>query len=159
MHAEDVMSLDVLALQPSDTLADAARRMVDRGVAGAPVLDREGNLAGILSEADILEELKETAEAEIPGRYLANQAHSLFLFVRLAKEGRPDVQRILERLRTRMVKEAMTADVITAAPSDTLEYIAALMIRHNINRIPILRDDRLVGIVTRHDIVRMIGAE
>jgi CBS domain-containing protein len=157
MFARDVMTPDVLLLHPSDTLAVAARKMVDRGVAGAPVVGDKGELVGILSEADILDHLKAVTKVELPGKYQARTAHSLFLFVRFAEEGREDVQEVFARLRSSMVKEAMTSDVVTARPGATLEYVAALMIRHNINRVPIIDEGRVLGIITRLDVVRVIG--
>ena len=151
------MATDVLTLAPSDTLQEASLKLTMRGLSGAPVVDEHGKLVGVISEADILKQLKRLADAELSGRYLATKAHSLALLVMLSERGHPIVKELMDHLRASMVSEAMTAKVITGAPGDTLEEIIALMITHDIGNVPIVEKGAVVGIITRGAIVRFIS--
>ncbi|HKZ49117.1 MAG TPA: CBS domain-containing protein [Thermoplasmata archaeon] len=157
MLARAIMTADVVTLSPSDTLQEAALRMMTRGISGAPVVDDEGRLVGILGESDILRHIKRLANSELSGRYLSSSAHSLQLLALLAERGHPAVKELMDHLRTALVREAMTEKVVTAPPGATMEEVIALMIRSDINRVPIVERGKVVGIITRGDVVRMIA--
>ena len=157
MLAREVMTREVLTLSPSETLREAALRLQVRGVSGAPVVDAEGRLVGVLSETDFLRYLKRLTDADLAGHYLSSPVHSLTLLAMLAESGHPAVRRVMEHLRTSRVSDAMTVKVLTAVPEDPIEKVVALMIRGNVNRIPILEGARIVGILTRGDILRIVS--
>jgi CBS domain-containing protein len=157
MLARAIMSTNLVLLAPSDTLQEAALKLMTRGISGAPVVDAEGKIVGILSESDILRHVKRLANDELSGRYLSSSAHSLQLLALLAERGHPAVRDLMEHLRSTLVREAMTEKVVTAPPGATTEEVIALMIRHDINRVPIVEQGRVVGIITRGDLVRMIA--
>jgi len=159
MLARALMTRDVLSLRPTDTLEEAILKMAERGISGAPVVDEAGRLVGILSESDILSRLKELAEKEISGRYLTTTGHALSLLSFLAERGHPMVSALLEHVRSSRVAEAMKRKVITAIPADTVEEVVALMIRHDINRVPIVERGKVVGIITRADLLRVLTAD
>jgi len=151
------MTTPVVTLAPSDTLQEASLKMMTRGISGAPVVDDEGRLVGVLGESDILRHIKRLANTELSGRYLSSSAHSLQLLALLAERGHPAVKQLMDHLRGGLVREAMTEKVIIAPPGATMEEIIALMIRHEITRIPIVEKGKVVGIITRGDIIRMIA--
>jgi len=155
--AADVMSRKVVALAPSDTLRDACLAFARAGISGAPVTDAGGRLLGILSETDILAHLKRLADSEVTGRFLTREAHSLAILALLGEGAEEAVAELLGHLRTAMVKEAMSKRVITAAPGSPMAEVVALMVRHDINRVPIVEGGRLVGIVTRADVMEYLG--
>lgn len=157
MKIRELMIQEVLTFSESETLELAARKMTEQRVSGGPVVDERMNLIGILSETDILKHMKVLVDDEVGMRYLSDTTHSLSLFVMLAERDHEVRDAVLRRLRETNVKMAMTINVITAKPNDTIESVAALMIKHNVDRIPIVEDEKLIGIVTKSDFARLIA--
>ncbi len=151
------MTRDVLALSPGMTVEQAAERLVQRGVSGAPVVDAQGRLVGILSESDILRRLKQIAEDTLGKRYLTSRVHSLDLLAFLGEREHAAVDSVYRQLRASKVSEVMTAHVHGVAPTDSLEAVAAAMIEHDVNRLPVVEAGRVVGIITRADLARVLA--
>jgi CBS domain-containing protein len=136
MRVAEVMTTQVLTVQPETTLKDVAELLAARGISGAPVVDADGHVLGVVSEADILE-----------------------------KERRPRPQSPVERLfgrehldpkaLARTAGEAMTSPAVTIGGDRRVDAAATLMLDRSVNRLPVVdRDGLLVGIVTRADLVR-----
>ncbi len=157
MWASDVMTRDVLTLSADMTLEQAAERLVQRGVSGAPVVDDRGRLIGILSESDILRQLKRITEENLGKRYLTSRVHSLELLAFLGEREHAAVEIVYRQLRASKVSDVMTAHVHGVAPTDSLETVAAAMIEHDVNRLPVVDAGRVVGIITRADLARVLA--
>jgi CBS domain-containing protein len=138
LKIKDVMTHEVIAMQPGASLREAARVLVTRRVSGLPVVDSVGRVLGVLSEADVL--VKDGAGRRGRGP-LAWLVDPLDVADRL-------------RLDARFVGEAMTAPPITIESNRSVAAAAALMIDRGVNRLPVVDDGELVGIVTRADLIR-----
>jgi CBS domain-containing protein len=112
------MIADLLAIRADTTVEEAIRSLLDHRVSGAPVVDQQGRLVGIISEFQLLEAIY-----------------------------RPEVKQ-------EQVRDLMTRDVITVTEEAALSEVANLLLLHRIRRVPVVRDGRLVGIVTRRDLLR-----
>jgi len=137
MRVQDVMTTDVVTVQPQATLREAARLLVDHRISGLVVTDAAGAVVGMLSQADIL--------ARERGR--EERGHGLL--GRLFELGTID-----PRLDARLVSEAMSSPVLTTTPRAQLSEVAGRLLDAAVNRLPVLDGGRLVGIVTRSDLVR-----
>ncbi len=157
MLVKEMMARNLTTLSSSETVESAARKMIEHRISGAPVVDSEGKLVGILSDSDILKHMKTVVDDEVGMRYLSGTEHALSLFIMLAEKDHEVRDSVLRRLRMAQVGKAMTKRVITAKPGDSLESVAALMIENNVNRIPIVENDKLVGMVTKSDFARFIA--
>jgi CBS domain-containing protein len=135
MKIKDIMTTEVLTIGPEAPLKDAARILVEHSVSGIPVCDIERRVLGVVSEGDIL--YKERGAPE-RGR-----------FAWLFDGSPPDV-----KAGARTVGEAMTSPPITISPFRSVDEAARLMTEHGVNRLPVVVDEELVGIVTRADLVR-----
>lgn len=140
MKAEDVMTRDVISIAPDATILQAARLMLQHHISGLPVVDRDGNLVGVLSEGDFLRrhetrtEVKRSRWLEFlmgPGRIAAEYSHS----------------------HGSKVSEVMTTNVQTVTNDTALEDIVELMERKRIKRVPVMCGSQLVGIVTRSNLM------
>jgi CBS domain-containing protein len=138
MRIEDIMSRDVVTVRPSATLKEAARLLVCRRISGMPVVDHTGRLVGVLSEGDLL--FKQSGERE--------RDRVLGWFVHRGNGAEH------AKLDARLVEEAMTSPAITIDAGWSLTSAAERMLADGVNRLPVVRAGRLVGIVTRADIVR-----
>jgi CBS domain-containing protein len=137
VKVQEIMTRDVLTIGPEADIRDVARIFVERGISGLPVCDAQRELLGVVSEGDIL--FKE--RGPVDERHLASRRRRA-----AAKDAM--------KARAITVQEAMSAPAITVAPYNSVAEAARLMSEHGINRLPVLRNDELVGIVTRTDLVR-----
>lgn len=144
MKASDVMTSDVVSIRPQATILDATQLMLERRISGLPVIDASGTLVGIVTEGDFLRRI-ETGTQRKRGRLLE------FLLGpgRLANE--------YVHTAGRKVDEVMTRDVRTVEEDAPLEKIVYLMERHRIKRIPVVRNDKVVGIITRANLMRAVA--
>lgn len=140
LRAKDVMSHPVITVRPDTPIPEIAKILTEHRISGAPVVDDQGRLVGIVTEADLL--LKEAGPGGLPKLAFFLPAHS------------KEVQEQLRRYEGKVAADVMTQEVITATEETPLRELAALMIRDQINRIPILRDDQVVGIVSRNDVLK-----
>lgn len=157
MWAADVMTRHVVSLSPGMTLEAAAERLVQHGISGAPVVDEGGHLVGILSESDILRHLKHLAEEILGKRYLTRSVHSLDLLAFLGEQDHQAADGVYRQLRAAKVSDVMTRRVERVKPTDSIEFVAAAMINHDVNRLPVVEGGRLVGIITRADLARVLA--
>jgi CBS domain-containing protein len=139
MKVEDVMAREVTTVSPETSLKDVATVLAGQGISGLPVVDGSGKLVGVISEADIL--MKERAPASKRGGVLGW----------LLEPSDPQAE---AKLDARSAGQAMTSPAITIGPGERVSAAAALMVERGINRLPVVDTGKLVGIVTRADLVR-----
>lgn len=137
----DVMTAAVLAAQPDTPLKEVARLLVEHRISGLPVVDDEGQVVGVVSEADLL--VKGQGPDAVPRG----------AFDRLLGESE-QTRQLRAKAEARTAGEAMTAPAITIDPSRSVHQAASVMIERRVNRLPVVDAGRLVGIVTRADLVR-----
>lgn len=145
--AKDIMTRNVITARKGSSIEEALRLMAEYHVSGLPVVDADGSLEGIITESDLL--LRDQSQVSLPSNKPL-QGHWP-----IADE---DVEEKYRRGRAVLVEDAMTAKVITFTEGSAVADIARIMIEHRINRVPILRDRKLVGIVSRSDIVKALAA-
>lgn len=139
MKIEALMTKDVLTVAPETPLKDVAVLLSEKRISGAPVCAPDNNtVLGVISEADIIR--KEQG--------LAPEVHGAVRWFTRLFDGE------LDKVEARIVSEAMTAPALTVRPFDSVSKAARLMVEHRVNRLPVTVDGRLVGIVTRADLVR-----
>jgi CBS domain-containing protein len=141
LTVRDVMTQSVKSVRLETPLKDVARLLVESGISGVPVVDASGAVLGVVSEADFL--VKEQGAAAVHHRRMA-------AFLGDTAETRAR----LGKVAARTAGEAMTAPAQTIAPSRSLQEAAAVMTQRRVNRLPVVDSGKLVGIVTRADLVR-----
>lgn len=143
LTARSIMSAPVVSVRPETPVRDVVRMMLDRHISGVPVVDAEGRLLGIVTEADLLPK-----EAQLPAAepLLGWFGRSLWL-ERLVTGHR--------KVEGRTVGEVMTHNVVTAEEDTPVHALASRMIRYGVNRLPIVRGGQVVGIVTRADVLKV----
>jgi len=137
MKVRDLMSVEVLTTTPEAPLKEAAALLAERRISGVPVVDGNGAVVGVLSEADILVKT---------GGALPRSGLLGWLL-------EPDFD-LQDKIGARTVGEAMSAPAVTITPGRQVHDAAALMIAESVNRLPVVEDGALVGILTRADVVR-----
>ena len=145
MRVSDVMTPGVLSVPPDASVVTAARLMLQKRISGIPVIDDRGNLLGIVTEGDFLRRA-ETGT----GRRRPRWVEFLMGPGRLADE--------YVRLSGRKVSDVMTHEVRTLPPDAPLEQVVRLMERHNIKRVPVVDNGKVVGIVTRANLLHAMAS-
>lgn len=142
MKVREVMTPDVAVVRPETPLRDVAQLLVDRRISGVPVVDAEDRLLGVLSEGDFVRRAAASPGSQRPRR--GGPASWV------GGNDRGEA----ERLHATTAGTAMTTPAIVVQPDRDLSYAAKLMTRSKVNRLPVVEDGRVIGIVTRADIVR-----
>lgn len=140
MIVGELMTKGVMTVLPETTLADAARMMLARHVSGLPVVDAAGRLVGMITEGDLLRRVELQTDEEKPSWL------KIFLMPSsLAKD--------YVRTHGRRVEEVMSRDPLTVTPETNLREAAELMRRKHFKRLPVVEAGRLVGVVSRSDLL------
>jgi CBS domain-containing protein len=144
MKARDVMTWGVISVEADASVERAARLMLQNKVSGLPVVDSNGALVGMVTEGDFLRRTELGTQRRRP-RWLE------FLIGpgRLATE--------YVHAAGRKVNEIMTPDPLTVPPDTPLEQIVKVMERRRIKRLPVVEDDKLVGIVSRANLLHVLA--
>ncbi|MCL6500015.1 MAG: CBS domain-containing protein [Firmicutes bacterium] len=138
--ARDVMTTPVITVAPDTPVKEIAQLLLTHHISGVPVVSPEGKLVGVVTEADLL--YKERPEVEEAG------------LLRLFRRGQlAEAERKAEGL---VARDVMSSPVVTVTEETPLREVAALMARRQINRVPVVRGDQVVGIVSRADVLRAL---
>ncbi|THD71869.1 MAG: CBS domain-containing protein [Bradyrhizobium sp.] len=144
MRAHQIMTRKVISVKPDTSIADAANTMLQQHISGLPVVDDAGKLVGIISEGDFIRRA-EIATGRKRGRWLKI----------LVGPGRAATDFVHEQ--GRKVSEIMSPEPLTVTEDVTLEEIVKAMEKNHVKRLPVLRGDRLVGIVTRANLLQAVA--
>lgn len=145
MKARDVMTQPVISVDADAPISLAIRLLLQKKISGLPVVDTVGNLVGVVTEGDFLRRAESGTQHTQP-RWLEFLMGPGLLADQYVKA------------HGRKVSEVMTRDVKTVDEATQLEDIVALMERNNIKRVPVLRGKKLIGIVTRANLLRALAS-
>ena len=145
MKAADLMVQDVVTVRPNESVARAARLMTENDVSALPVVDTDGRLIGIISEADLLRREEIDTAARRPW-WVETMTPATTLAAEFAKS------------HGKRVADLMSENVISAGEDASLNEIAAILERNRIKRVPIVRGNELVGIVSRANLIQALAS-
>jgi CBS domain-containing protein len=143
MRAHQIMTRSVVTVRPDATILEAANTMLQHHVSGLPVVDAAGKLVGIVSEGDFIRR----------GEIGTQKKRSRWLSFLMGTDATQYV-----REHGRKVSEVMTHDPLTIAEEATLEEIVNAMEANGIKRMPVMRDGKLVGIVSRANLLHAVAS-
>ncbi len=149
LKVREIMTSPVITVKPETTVRELADILAQNKISGVPVVDAEDRMLGMVSEADVI-----VQDADLHFPYYIQFLESVIYL--------QSVHKFEERFRKAFgskVSEIMTEDVVSVSPDQTVREVATLMADRNVNRVPVTENGRLVGIVTRGDIVRAIAQQ
>ncbi|HEY3375554.1 MAG TPA: CBS domain-containing protein [Candidatus Aquicultor sp.] len=150
LRARDIMSKEIVVFTPDMTVKEAAGILSAKGISGAPVVDNEDRLVGMVSESDLI---MQDVRLHFP-----TFIQLLDGYIYLPSS----MQRFEEEFKKAVgakVGDVMSTEVVTIGEDDTVEDIATLMVEQDISRAPVMSDGKLVGIITKGDLVRAISKQ
>ena len=145
MLARDVMTAPVVSVTPATRTRDAIELMLTQHLSGLPVLDEQGKLVGVLSEGDLIRRSE-----------LGTEKHRSRFIAFILGPGR--AAHDYTKSHSRFVRGVMTEEVIAVAEDTSIEEIVGLMEKHAIKRMPVMRGEDIVGMVSRSDLLRALVA-
>lgn len=146
IDAQAIMTREVITARPDDSVAKIARLLSEHGISAAPVCESDGRLLGMISEGDLMRP------------FIEQNAVRRAWWLGLLAEGTELAPEFLDyiRLDHRRARDLMTTAVISVGEHATVAEIAGLLAQHAIKRVPVVHDGKLVGIVSRADVVRAL---
>lgn len=146
MKAKDIMVTEVITIKQHATIEEIARVLIDNKISGVPVVDEAGHLMGMVTEGDLLH--KET-NPRLP--HAVNILGAIIYY--------NGVEQYNEDFKKMMASQAlniMTDKVITVTAEQEVEDIVKVMLEHGIKRVPVVEGERIIGIISRADIVKCL---
>jgi CBS domain-containing protein len=149
----DIMNTNVVCFSPEDTVFEVARILSEKNISGAPVVDKE-KVVGIVSTSDIVKFLKT--------RLKIGSVHKLpslsLLFLDLIKTGKDfvELKKEVKKIENVKVRNIMSKKVISIHPEASIFDAAELMDKYDVNRLPVIENGKLIGIVARADIIKAL---
>jgi len=147
MLAKEIMTKNPIAVSPEDKIEEVTKILLENKISGVPVVDENHHVVGIVSEKDLMHKAD---ELKIPF-YVTLFDSIIFLEnpIRFNNE--------LKKYTAYLVKEAMTKNVISVNENAPLAEVVELLQKKNVNRLPVIRNDKLIGIITRNDVLKAIN--
>ncbi len=146
MQVAAIMTRNPITVTVDTEIIKAARILLDKRINGVPVVNDDGDLVGILCQSDIIAQQK---KLPVP---------SLFTFLDgyISLSSIKGLEKEVRKIAAITVGDAMTPHPITVGPASTIETVASLMVDHNLHTLPVVEDDRLVGVVGKEDVLKTL---
>ena len=143
--AKDIMTTDVIVAKKDDSIANVATLLIREKIGGLPVVDEENKVVGIISETDIMQK-----ETDIESPRVINFFRGLIFLDDIKK-----LEDDMKKVAAYKVEDLMSKDIITVNEDDSFDYVANVMIKKSINRVPVVdKENFLKGIICRYDIIK-----
>lgn len=144
--AKEIMKKDVVTVTPETSVEEAGRLFMEKNISGAPVVDANGNLTGIVTENDLITKDK---RFHIPTILRIFDAY-------IPLETPSQMEKEFRKMAAYLVKDICTRDVITITEETRLEDIASIMTEKSVHLLPVLKGKKLIGLVGRHEVLNAI---
>ena len=142
----DIMTTELITVGADMEITEAAKVLINNRINGAPVVDDEGALVGIICQSDLIAQQK---RLPIPNLFT-------FLDGVIQLSSQKQFEKQVRKIAALKVSEAMTPKPVTVKPDTGIETVAALMVDSNFHTLPVVEDGRLVGIIGKEDVLRTL---
>lgn len=146
LKAKDIMTKDVITVKPETVIEDLARILMEHKISGAPVVNDEGELIGIVTENDLINQNKRL--------HIPTVMRLFDAFVVLESPGK--MEREIRKMTGRTVNDIYIKSVATVGPETDVEEIATIMSEKKVHLIPVVQDKKILGIIGKADLIKAI---
>jgi CBS domain-containing protein len=146
MQAQDIMTKSIITANPDTSVQEIAKRLIENGISAVPVVENDGRLVGIVSEGDLMRRSESGTER--------HPSWWLFLLA-----GAEETARAYVRAHGKHAADVMTRRVITVDESTPIQEVAETLEKHRIKRVPVMSGNKLVGIISRANLLRGLAAQ
>ena len=148
LKAKDIMNRNVVTVSKDTSVEELGRLFIEKNISGAPVLDEENNIFGIVTENDLINQNK---RIHIPTM--------LRLFDAFIPLGGGSIEEEIRRMSASKVSEICSREVVTVSPDTTLQDIATIMSEKSIHLLPVVSSGKIIGVIGKIDIIKGIQGE
>lgn len=145
-RVRDIMTSNVVKVHPDTSVSDIALLMTEHAISGLPVVDEEDQVLGVVTEQDMI----------VRNTRFKMPAFITFLDAIIYLETPGQYRERVERVLGTTAEEIMSEPAVTTSPDASIEELSELMVDRKMNPIPVVQDNRIVGIVSRSDIIRLM---
>ena len=142
----DIMTKDLITVTSDMSISKAAKILLENRINGAPVVDDNGSLVGILCQSDLIAQQK---KLPIPTPFTLLDG-----IIQLTSN--KQIEKQIRKIAALTVSEAMTPKVVSVHPDTEIETVAALMVDSNFHTLPVVEGSRLVGVIGKEDVLRTL---
>ncbi len=146
LKAQDIMTRDVITVTPATAVTKLARILAEKNIGGAPVVDENNQLLGVVTENDLIDQKK---KIHIPT--VVTILDSVFFL-----ENPDKMEKEIKKIAGATVGDIYTSNPVTVKEDTPLDEIATIMSEKNIHTLPVMSEDRLVGVIGKQDIIRTL---
>lgn len=143
MNVTEFMSKNVTTCNQDETVGEAAKKMLKMNVSVMPIVDGDNKLVGVVTQSDFVGK-----QIDVP--------HALVSIKRLFGQdfNATDIEEVYRKTKSKKLSEVMSKNVTTVTPDYTLDDVVGLMMKKHLKRIPVVENEKIVGLVTRKDIIK-----
>ncbi|MEA1968820.1 MAG: CBS domain-containing protein [Thermodesulfobacteriota bacterium] len=146
IKAEDIMEKNVISVFPDTEITKAVEILISNHINGVPVIDKNGAIKGILCQSDLIFQQK-----ELPIPPILTILDGI-----IPLSSSKNFKKALQKTAAVQVEQAMATDVITVKPDTPITEIAGLMVGKHFHTIPVVKDDKLIGIIGKEDVLKTL---
>ncbi|WP_027358917.1 CBS domain-containing protein [Desulforegula conservatrix] len=146
IKAKDIMEKDVITMTPDMKIKDAAKLLLERHINGAPVLDYDGQVLGIICQSDLIAQQK---KINMPSVFAFLDG-----FIQIGSVKNMEAE--IKKMSAMTVADAMTENPETVSPEATIEEVASLIVDKRFHTIPVVENEVLVGVIGKEDILKTL---
>jgi CBS domain-containing protein len=144
--AVDIMTKEVLTVTPETTVVELAQLLADNNIGGAPVIDKSGNLLGVVTENDLIDQKK---KIHIPTVFTILDS-VIYL------ENPSNMEKEMKKIAGSTVCDIYSKDPHTVNEDTLIDEIATIMAEKNVHTLPVMKNDMLVGVIGKQDIIKTL---
>lgn len=148
----DYMRKEVVCFKPNDSIFTVAEKLIRNHISGGPVVDNEKRVIGVISETDIVKFMR----ISVPETGPTSEPHLLTILLAGLIKGHIELKKKLEKLSEIEVKDLMSDDVVSISSDQPILEAATIMCKNKVNRLPVIDNGKLVGVITRADLIRAL---
>ena len=149
LTVKNIMTRDLITVSPDTEIVHAAKLLLEKGINGIPVVDKKGELVGIICQSDLIAQQK---RLPIPSIFTLLDG-----FIPLAST--KHFEKAVQKIAATTVADAMTPNPVTVQTDTSIEELASLMVDKNFHTLPVVDEGKLVGVVGKEDVLRTFTSE
>mgnify|MGYP001113232984 CR=1 FL=1 len=146
IRARDIMTRDVITVSPETDISQAAGILLKNHINGVPVINRQGELVGMLCQSDLI-----TQQKRFPLPSIFTFLDGIFSFTPTKS-----LEKEIQKIAATTVADAMTTDPVSVKPDTPVDEVASLMVEKHFHTIPVVDDGRLVGVLGKEDVLKIL---
>ncbi|MDM8530643.1 CBS domain-containing protein [Anaerolineales bacterium HSG25] len=148
-RVRNIMTTDVISVSPGTAVSEIAKLIAEKGITGVPVINEQEEVLGVVTELDMI----------VRNTHFKMPNFVMILDIVIHLESKRDYEERLRNVLGTRAEQIMSKPAVTIAPSASIEDLANIMVDKRMNPVPVVENGKLVGVVSRRDVIRLMAEE